>query len=79
MRSNYPWEDLYRAAIVETDDKRMPTRVHEAKSAIDSRLHDLQFDHGGTPEEREAITDALQGLNVLRQEMTSRTDKDGLA
>jgi len=77
MRFKYVWEDLYRDAIVETDDQKLRTRVEEAKSAIDSRLHVLQLDHGGTPDERQAITDALQGLNVLRREMEIRADKEG--
>jgi hypothetical protein len=33
------------------------------------------MDHGGTPEERQAISDALAGLNVLRREL----EKDGPA
>jgi hypothetical protein len=44
------WAELYRAAIVETDDKMMPNRLQLAKAAIVSRLHVLQLDHGGTPE-----------------------------
>ena len=49
----YVWEQLYQAAIVETDDKKLPNLVRAAKAAIDTRLHDLQLDHGGTPEERQ--------------------------
>jgi hypothetical protein len=32
----------------------------------------MQMDHGGTLEERLAITDALGGLNVLRRELEKR-------
>jgi hypothetical protein len=77
MQFRYVWEDLYRAAIVETDDKKLPTRVQGAKSAIDSRLRVLQLDHGGTPDERQAIADALHGLSVLRREIEIRADKEG--
>jgi hypothetical protein len=37
----------------------------------------LQSDHGGTTEERQAITDALGGLNVLRRELQMRSHDAG--
>jgi hypothetical protein len=55
--------------------KKLPNRLQAAKAAkaaIDNRLHELQLDHGGTPEERQAITDSLGGLNVLRRELQIR-------
>jgi hypothetical protein len=79
MLFKYVWQDLYSAAIVETDGNKMPTRVQESKSAIDSRLHELQLDRGGTIDERQAINDALEGLNVLRREIERRADKKGVA
>ena len=72
MRADYVWDESYKAAVLETDDTRMLDRLRAAKSAIDSRLHELQMDHGGTPEERQAITDALGGLQVLRRELERR-------
>jgi hypothetical protein len=33
------------------------------------------MDHGGTPEERQAIIDALAGLNVLRRELEGRSQE----
>jgi len=73
MKAHYVWEESYQAAILETDDKKLQNRIQAAKAAIDNRLHDLQTDHGGTPEERQAITDALGGLNVLRRELQIRS------
>ena len=72
MPTNHLWRDLYQLALMETDYKKLPDRVHSAKAAIDSRLHDLQLDHGGTPAERQDISDALHGLNVLRRELEKR-------
>ena len=72
MKSNYPWQKAYEAAIVETQIARMQTLVREAKGAIDARLHELLTDHGGTPQERLAISDALASLNFLRREIKSR-------
>jgi hypothetical protein len=73
MRADYVWQPSYQAAILETDDKKLLNRLQAAKAAIDNRLHELQTDHGGTPEERQAITDALGGLNVLRRELQIRS------
>jgi hypothetical protein len=72
VKNDYPWQDLYEAAIVETDDEKLTKRIQQAKFAIDSRLHELQINHGGTPGERHAISDALFGLNVLRRDLEAR-------
>ena len=74
MTHEYIWQELYQAAIIETDDGKLPNRLRAAKAAIDNRLHELQLDHGGTPEERLAISDALAGLNVLRKELQTRSE-----
>jgi len=73
MSADHNWQESYRAAIVETDDQKLRERITAAKAAMDTRLHDLQMDHGGTVEERLAITDALDGLNVLRRELQTRS------
>lgn len=73
MRTDYVWDGLYEAAILETDYTKLPNRLQAAKTAIDARLHDLLLDHGGTPEERQAIDDALQSLKVLGKEAESRS------
>ena len=77
MRADYVWQASYQAAILETDDNKLPNSLQAAKAAIDNRLHDLRRDYGGTPEERQAITDALGGLNVLRRELQIRSYKTG--
>ena len=75
MRAEYAWEEVYKAAFVETDDGLLPNRIHTAKIAIDNRLHELQLDHGGMPEERLAISDALAGLIILRRELERRSSE----
>jgi hypothetical protein len=75
MKTDYAWNEPYRAAILETDDAKLPNRLKTAKTAIDARLHELQSDHGGTPEERQAISDALAGLTGLRRELESRSHR----
>jgi hypothetical protein len=71
MSTEYVWEEMYKAALVETDIGKLPTRVQAAKAAIDNRLHELQLGHGGLPEERLAMSDALAGLIILRRELQS--------
>jgi hypothetical protein len=77
METEYIWQESYQTAIIETDDGQLPNRIKAAKAAIDTRLHELQLDHGGTPEERLAISDALAGLNVLRKELETRSSEKG--
>jgi hypothetical protein len=76
MDASYVWHDLYKSAILETDRRRLQQRLHAAKAAIDDRLQELQTDHGGTPEERQAISDALAALNVIRRELSERPSEE---
>ena len=71
MRADYVWEEPYKAAIHELDRAKLHERLNTAKAAIDARLHELQSDPGGTPEERQAINNALAALYVLRKEEQS--------
>ena len=72
MNSHYVWAVPFQAALVETDNAKLQDhRISAAKAAMDARLHELQKDHGGTPEERHAISDALAALNVIRREKSS--------
>jgi hypothetical protein len=73
MKADSAWNEPYRAAILETDDAKLVNRLKTAKAAIDARLQELQADHGGTAEERQAISDALAVLMVLRRELEARS------
>ena len=77
----YQWHEFYKAAVLETDWSKMEERVRAAESAIRDRQAELSLDHAGTPEERQAITDALNGLDVLRRDATSwsRRKSEGVA
>ena len=77
MKTDFVWQESYRAAMIEVDDKNLPSRLLASKAAIDARLHELQRGDGGTPEERQAISDALGGLNVLRTELEIRPTEQG--
>jgi len=77
MKTKYVWEEPYKAAVLESNRGMLQERLHAAKAAIDARLHEMQLDHGGAPEERQAIGDALHGLTVLRSELETRSQDTG--
>jgi len=59
------WKTLYRAAILETNKGLLPQRVWEAEEAVKARGREI-FYGNGTPEEEEALDDALYALHALR-------------
>jgi hypothetical protein len=66
---DYAWQELYEAAILETDDGKAAKHLPVAKAAIGARLQELQMAHEVPREERQAIRDALNGLDGLRREL----------
>lgn len=64
----YPWEKSYEAAVLETDSSQLPARIKSAKKAINLRIKQMQKDHQGTPQEREATACALAWIEILEKE-----------
>ena len=60
------WQELYKAAVLETDWSTIQEKIQVAENAITARLHEFSLNHGGTPEENQAIEEAVNGLNSLR-------------
>jgi hypothetical protein len=71
-----PWMDLYRAALLELDPEKLCQRIADANTAIRMRIDILMLDNGGTPEERQALSDALRALNTLRRMASEGKDRD---
>jgi hypothetical protein len=69
--NKYPWQAVYQAAILETDDSALSLRIYEALAAIEQRR--LSF-LGIDEEENRALGRAEQGLLVLKAE---RLDPSG--
>jgi hypothetical protein len=69
MIQTYGWQRFYEAAILETNRTKLPRLIESAQAAIDARLQQLQTNHHGNSEERQALADAQVGLNVLRKEI----------
>jgi len=63
---------LYDVAILETDDKKLPSCL-EANAAVNNRFTEMQADRNSPPEELDAIADALHGLKVLQAELEKGT------
>jgi hypothetical protein len=63
------WYESYRAAVLETDWTKIQKRMRAAESEIRKRRNTLLMDHGGTPEERQALADALNSMKGLRREV----------
>ena len=59
------WRVLYTAAILETDKGVLPQRVSEAEAAVRARRREI-FYADGSPEEKEALEDALYALHAFR-------------
>jgi hypothetical protein len=57
------WQGLYRAALSESDPRRLYTRIEAARRAIYERLR--QLDSSGDTREREQLDRALHALFTL--------------
>jgi len=60
----YAWHALYRAAVLGTDDAKLPARIIEALKAIEDRLSTSAADL----KEHAEIQKALIALAVLQKE-----------
>jgi len=78
MPTSHSWQESYQAALLETDWTKMQDRIQTAESEIHKRRLVLSQDHGGTPEEREALANAMSGLRVLRMDATSWLERQNL-
>jgi hypothetical protein len=62
---------IYASALLETDWLKIEGHIQVSENAIRVRLHEFSMNHGGTPEENQAIQDALRGLDILRKEVAA--------
>ena len=71
IQTKYGWQVLYATALLETDWSKIDAKIQAAEHGISTRLYEFSMNHGGTPEENQAIQDALHGLTVLRKEVSA--------
>jgi hypothetical protein len=76
IQTRYGWEDPYVVAVLETDWTQIEQKIQIAEQGIKARLHEFSLNHGGTPEENQAIKDALHGFDCLRKDVAAwRSEK----
>jgi hypothetical protein len=63
--ATYLWQTVYLAAVLETDNAAMPTRIYEALAAIEQRLLSPIEEDGA---EYRTLEDAQIGLLALKAE-----------
>jgi hypothetical protein len=69
--TEYKWHEVYKAALLETDWSKMEERIQAAEAGLHERKKEFDLNHGGTPAENRAIQDALNALNILRNEVAA--------
>ena len=75
IKTKYGWQESYATAVLETDWSKIEQKIQAAENRIGVRLHEFSLDHGGTPEENQAIVDALHGLDILRKDIAAWRSK----
>ena len=63
------WHGLYKAALFETDESKLPLRIEEARRALIFRSRELFATSPNYDGEVEAIEDALYALHALENSM----------
>ena len=65
------WRDLYKAALFEVNNARLPERIAQAEKALALRAGELFHLAGDNIEEEQALDDTMYTLHALRN--TSQT------
>jgi hypothetical protein len=62
-----PWEELYVAAVLESDPARVVDRINLAQDALRERWQMLCQAPRARDRERQRVEDAMRTLNLIRQ------------
>jgi hypothetical protein len=60
------WENLYVAAVLETDPIKAAERINSAQDALRERCHTLRNVALTRDPERQRVEDAIRTLNMIR-------------
>ncbi len=66
------WKSLYHLAVIELDPTQIVGRIADARNAILNRIEET-ITKPGEYNERQVLSDALNGLRVLREKQEHRT------
>lgn len=61
-----PWEEPYRAAVLETDQRKLADKIDTANIILWQRLLELGCS-ADRSQERQRVTDALLTLDMIRR------------
>lgn len=61
------WEQLYAAAVLETDPSKVASRVNTAQDALRERWQTLHQMPLARARERQRVEDAIRTLNLIRE------------
>lgn len=64
------WREIYRKAMLETDQAKASQHIHEARNAILGRVEQLLFDP--VSGEHKLLKDALRFLQILQNEISTQ-------
>jgi hypothetical protein len=67
------WHELYLAALFETDQQKLPSRIAEAERALRMCADDLFTKSGDNSEQAQTVDDALYALQALSNCLEPRT------
>ena len=59
---HYSWSEVYRTALLELDNKKIPERIAVARKTLTARLQDIPT---SASVEHQAIVDALNALQAV--------------
>lgn len=76
QRNSPDWTELYRLAFNELDPTKLEQRVADARNAILDRIQET-IAKPSHYNERQQLSDALNGLRVLQQEYERRVQRYG--
>jgi hypothetical protein len=62
-----PWEELYAAAVFETDPGKIADRINIAQQELRRRWQTLQQPPLRNDRERQRVEDAIRTLNLISQ------------
>lgn len=64
----YLWQASYQDALLELDSAKLPSKIGLAISELENRSRELMFSEDAEAfSERQAIADALNGLEAIRR------------
>jgi hypothetical protein len=73
------WRELYLAALCETDEQKLLSRIDEAEKALILRHRELFALSGDNSQEAEALDDGLYALRALRSSVRPKTSESEAA